>query len=115
MRIVVLVSTLVLLSCTPPGGDNTGGGRQFRYEERAYYLSCEAVLDDRLDAVLGEVPFEDRSLAIRLIDGVPVDEVLAARWPECAEASEPAPWVLATRRSVDGGPDVEPYRDVLAQ
>ena len=104
----------MLVACTSPGAGSEGGGRQFRYEERAYYLSCEAVLDDRLGGVLGEVQFEDRTLAIRLVDGVPVEQVLAARWPECAEASEPAPWVLATTKSAGGAPDVEPYRDLLA-
>lgn len=114
MRRLVWVLALGLVACTQPGADSEGGGRQFRYQERPYFLSCEAVLDDRLGGVLGEVQFEDRTLAIRTVDGVAVEEVLAARWPECAQASEPAPWVLATTKSLSGGPDVEPYQDVLA-
>ena len=114
MRTISLVLALVLLSCSSPGDDSVGGGRQFRYEDRAYLLSCAEVHSDHLGMVLGEVQFEDRTLAVRQVEGVDAAEVLAARWPECAEASEPAPWVLATTGAVDGGPDIEPYRDVLA-
>ena len=113
--LVLAVMVLAFASaCASAGEETLGGNRVFKFDGQFYAVRCEPVRADLLADSLGRVPFEDRSLAIRLVDGVERGEAIAAQWPECAAASEPVPWILAVPGPESGAVDYEPYRELLA-
>jgi hypothetical protein len=104
----ILISGLLLAACGQEPGNDLTGGRSFQHEERWFIATCEEVRPDLLGEPLGSIKFEDTSLRLRTIEGVPSQAALAIEWTECESS-----WNLAPEGQLGEAPDIDGFREVL--